>query len=125
MVQNTAAIYFDLNPPIITNTTLHTIDTGFVEIEVSVEEPFLPQVTVKVFPNPFQAQATMQVEGLPQMGETLQLEVYDVMGRLVQQQQSEEHQFTIHRRSMTQGVYFYRIQYQGQLVSTGRVVVGP
>lgn len=47
MIRNTAAIYFDYNAPIITNTTLNTIEkpTGIESINLGTQ-------TVIVYPNP-------------------------------------------------------------------------
>lgn len=45
MIQNTAGIYFDFNPPIITNTATHT-----VEISTGITPP--PKSTLQLMPNP-------------------------------------------------------------------------
>ena len=38
-IENTAAIYFDVNPPIFTNTTFHTLGRDFIDILDWVETP--------------------------------------------------------------------------------------
>ncbi|MEL7427465.1 MAG: hypothetical protein AAFN81_31030, partial [Bacteroidota bacterium] len=38
-IENTAAIYFDVNPPIFTNTTFHTLERDFIDIINWVETP--------------------------------------------------------------------------------------
>jgi uncharacterized repeat protein (TIGR01451 family) len=47
VLNNTASIYFDLNPPIITNTTAHQ-----VAVTVGVEQAVQPVDELIVFPNP-------------------------------------------------------------------------
>lgn len=126
VVENTAAIYFDRNAPIITNTTSHTIDTGFVPIKVinNVEEPFKDRVEVLVYPNPFDAQTTVEVKlnGLDQA--PLDLTIYNSLGQVVHQQQSEQQRFVVQRNGLTNGVYFYTIRQGALSLSTGQIVVG-
>ena len=53
IVQNAAAIYFDFNPPVITNTTLHQI--GDVPHPTAVNDVLIANTsTIMVFPNPAQ-----------------------------------------------------------------------
>ncbi len=51
-IENTAAIYFDFNDPIITNTTFHTIDTNFIRISTGLQTPAVSYARLSVFPNP-------------------------------------------------------------------------
>lgn len=124
VIENTAAIYFDANAPIITNTTLHTVDTNYRPILVHVDEPLSETVDVKVYPNPFYNQATIEVLGGEGRYTTLTLEVYNVLGHQIEQQQSNTHQFTLERGDRTEGVYFYRIRHGDELINTGRLIIG-
>ncbi len=47
-IENTAYIYFDYNPPVITNTVLNTIDLSLSIMENWVEVPF----NITIYPNP-------------------------------------------------------------------------
>lgn len=73
-VLNTAYIYFDLNTPIITNTTL----TRFVSQFTSVKE--LHKSGIKVYPNPFSGKAVVQIQMILQEP---QLMLYDLQGRVI------------------------------------------
>ena len=50
-IENTAAIYFDVNQPIFTNTTFHTLERDFIDIIDWVETPG-GEVTWRFSPNP-------------------------------------------------------------------------
>lgn len=54
VLENTAAIYFDFNPPIITNTTSHAVDYS-----VGTEEQAHAGDQLQVFPNPAQEVLTV------------------------------------------------------------------
>ena len=50
-IENTAAIYFDVNPPIFTNTTFHTLGRDFIEVLNWVERSDVP-LDWRFGPNP-------------------------------------------------------------------------
>ena len=122
VINNRAAIYFDYNPPIITNTTFHTISEDFVTIILTTEKRYQEEVEVTVYPNPFQEGTTLAVEG--QEYESLTLHVYDVSGRVVQTLQATNSSvIKINRQHLAQGVYLYTLQGDGCPISTGKLVV--
>lgn len=53
----------------------------------------------------------------------LQLTVFDVMGREIQTIQSTSNQIVLPRNNLVQGVYFYRIEGDGQVLDTGKLIV--
>ena len=55
---NQAAIYFDYNSPIFTNTTFHTVGEDFVTV-IYIANVYDENITVKVFPNPFSETTTV------------------------------------------------------------------
>ena len=75
-----------------------------------------------VQPNPFHDRAVIIVpEGFS--GRSLELEVYDISGRLMNKQILIDRHFEINRLRMQDGLYFYSIREEGVIVSSGRVVV--
>jgi uncharacterized repeat protein (TIGR01451 family) len=58
-IENRAGIYFDFNPPVITNTVFHTVDTGFLERNIT--QVFAPNNSekIRVSPNPVHAGQTI------------------------------------------------------------------
>ncbi|MEM6514717.1 MAG: T9SS type A sorting domain-containing protein [Bacteroidota bacterium] len=71
IVENTAAIYFDQNPPIITNTTQHQ----FVDLQLSLDD--FSSKTAKAFPNPVEDILNLR---LPISGD-FDVRLFDLNGR--------------------------------------------
>lgn len=122
VINNRAAIYFDYNPPIITNTTFHTVGKDFIDLRLVTEKLYSPNLSLKVYPNPFQTATTLEVSG--QDFEQLQLQIYDISGRLIEQVTAQgSHQITLHRNNLSTGVYFYQLHGDGQALGTGKLIV--
>jgi hypothetical protein len=123
VIYNQAAIYFDYNPPIFTNTTFHTIGEDFVaKLSVSVEKILKKELEVLVYPNPFEVSTTIAVEG----GEfdKLELQVFDLLGRQVAYEQANSaNQVELHKGHLESGMYVYRLIGDDKLISTGKVRV--
>lgn len=121
IINNTAAIYFDFNPPIFTNTTTHTVGENFVTINLSIGEIYEETVAIKVFPNPFSSVTTIQVEG--EEYECLKLRVFDVTGRLVTTTQVHfDNKIELLKGNIQTGVYFYQLEGDGKLINTGKII---
>lgn len=120
LIENDAAIYFDFNDPIITNTAFHTIGAPYIEVSPT-RNPAMPDVTVAVRPNPFQDQAVLEVQGHTLRDGLLRL--HDAQGRIVQTQVFEGNRCKIERNGLPSGIYFLQITDGGVLVSTGKVQV--
>ncbi len=118
-IENTAAIYFDANAPVITNTVFHNIATDFITL-VSNNDISLPNVQVKVYPNPFQDQTTLEVSGID--FQQIQLRLVDVMGKEIQVLQSGNNKIVIQREQLPQGVYFYQLFAEDKLLNTGKII---
>jgi len=78
-IQNTAYIYFDFNPPIITNTTLNTI------FDATVGIASLSTFEFNIYPNPNDGTFSVKLE-IPNKSNT-QLELMDISGRVIHRQQ--------------------------------------
>jgi len=81
---------------------------------------------VNIFPNPFNAQATVEIS-LPSESE-LTLNVYNLQGRLVATLAEEsypagEHQFSFNASRLASGMYIIHAQVPGQLSATQRVTL--
>lgn len=117
-IHNMAAIYFDFNAPIITNETLHTI--GAFSTMVSINPSPNPLATVKAAPNPFSTFVQFEVDGVELSDGLFQL--YDVTGRLLQQQKITGQQFRFYKNALQSGMYFFRIENEGKLLSSGKLI---
>ncbi len=124
-IENNAAIYFDFNEPIITNTVFHTIGEDFMNVVTSVTTP--PEVanagiSVNVFPNPFDTYTRFEVQG--ETVQELHLMLYDMMGRQVLQRQSTNQQhINLHRKNLPTGVYIFRLMDEKRQLATGKLIV--
>ncbi|HLP32396.1 MAG TPA: T9SS type A sorting domain-containing protein [Bacteroidia bacterium] len=101
-VLNTAYIYFDLNTPIITNTTL----TRFVTQFTSVKE--LHVSGIKVYPNPFSGKAVVQTKMIL---EEPQIMLYDLQGRVisVQYPAGNTNSFEVEAGQLSSGTYMLKL----------------
>lgn len=122
LIENRAGIYFDLNPPIITNTVFHTIGDDFYEINlVGTDQVLVPGVQVLVYPNPFQQEATLELRGMEVAH--IQVRMTDLLGREVKRLESNDNRVLLDRSGLSQGLYFYEVYADGELVNVGQVVV--
>lgn len=117
VIENHAAIYFDFNDPVITNTAWHTIGKPFVTLDV--EAPAAPGVTVAVRPNPFHDRTVIALEGL-QVGQGL-ITLFDIQGRILFTRTFQGNQFELERKDLNQGLYFFRISADGKSVAHGKL----
>jgi uncharacterized repeat protein (TIGR01451 family) len=118
-VHNRAAIYFDQNPPIITNTVTRTYGEYFV---VSTDAPVSPDaLQVGIFPNPFVSQTVFQLPGHTN-AENCQLEIFDIAGRVWRRQTFQGNQCILKRESLEAGLYFWRILQDGKAVASGKII---
>jgi len=122
LIENTAAIYFDNNAPIITNTVFHTV--GQMPFFVKTDNALLsPETTnLKVYPNPFLQQATFELTD--KTPRNLDFTVFDAMGRMVHQEHfNQTYQFEYYRNGLASGLYFFTVMENGQMVGKGKIVI--
>ena len=101
VIENTAGIYFDFNPPIITNTTENIIaePSGIDEVES-------PHITI--FPNPTADLAYLEAGNLRG---NYTMEIYNVDGKLIQSNQLQltGNPIPIKTDFLSKGIYLLRI----------------
>jgi len=119
-IHNSAAIYFDFNAPVITNTTVSTIDILSTNKEIETKD-----MGVRVMPNPFRQSFTVQYE-LNNAGD-VSIELFNTLGERVEtllpatQQAAGQHQQPFSVQNLASGVYFLNIT-TAQGVFTQRLV---
>ncbi len=119
-ILNTAAVYFDLAAPIMTNETYHTVCMPDSFLIVKTIEILTPGANLRVFPNPFNESATFDLSGI--VAHQYGLEVYDTQGRLIKQQFYTTPMFELYRSQIPSGVFFYRIVADGRPVAAGKLI---
>lgn len=121
VIKNDAAIFFDYNAPIITNTTFHTVGKDFytVSVENTFEKGLLP---VKVAPNPFHERAVVSLpEALP--GEA-KFRLFDPAGRAVREVIFSGNTFEFQAQNLPAGLYYFEIQDANKRTrSRGKVII--
>ncbi|MFK7808722.1 MAG: T9SS type A sorting domain-containing protein, partial [Saprospiraceae bacterium] len=128
IVDNSAAIYFDYQAPIKTDSIYHTIADGcayedYVDMDSTSHAIYLEAVQdVNLFPNPFQEEMMVEIIADIQMKDAA-FKVYDLTGRLVRRETFSGNTFQFSRNNMTAGMYVYLIEMDGQKVSSGKIVV--
>ncbi len=76
-IKNTAAIYFDFNDPVITNTTINTI---YLKSSSGVTT-MIDDNQISLYPNPIQNSAMLKIE-LARPGD-LSYSIFDIQGKLI------------------------------------------
>tara|TARA_B100001109_G_C18858135_1_gene472660 strand:- start:770 stop:2788 length:2019 start_codon:yes stop_codon:yes gene_type:complete len=102
-VYNTASIYFDFNPPIVTNTTLNTL------ARIITNTPDLENNTVKIeaYPNPTNGSIKMSIpsnESFP-----FELKVYDLKGAILIEETIYSANYELRLNALKDGVYIIRM----------------
>jgi len=98
-------------------TVLNTVTTETVnEIQENKE------VAVRLYPNPFSTTATITIDGANY--EQTRIEVVNLAGKSIQSLQvNKQKSITLHRRDLSQGVYFYRLIGDDAIVHTGKFII--
>jgi uncharacterized repeat protein (TIGR01451 family) len=107
-IRNRAAIYFDYNAPVITNTTLNTLGATSADPDLVVSASF------KLFPNPATDKVSLQL-GSNWEGET-QVAVRDLSGRLLQSatmNPSRSRDLELDLGSLSSGLYLVECTHKG------------
>lgn len=106
VVKNTAEIYFDVNPAVVTNTVFHTIGKDFLEL-VAVEEPNGTPIQVSVVPNPMSESAVISFEKMDAGQQTFLL--FNSAGQQVRAQEFYGQSLNFERGILPSGAYFFSI----------------
>ncbi|MEZ4955692.1 MAG: T9SS type A sorting domain-containing protein [Saprospiraceae bacterium] len=122
VINNSAAIYFDFNEPVITNTTYHTVGEDFVPMVVSVNEKINKNISVNVLPNPFTKKAKIEINGITFTGEKSFL-LFNSSGQLIRKLIFDNNHFEINGDDLNSGVYYFRIINAEGFLAAGKVVI--
>lgn len=97
-IKNTAYIYFDFNPPIVTNTTLNTNGYLGLDFQDSAHE-----FTFTIFPNPTHGKFSLDVS------ESSTVKIYSVIGSLIYQQVVQKEDI-IDLTNLDRGIYNIQVE---------------
>ncbi len=124
VIPNRAAIFFDYQEPMLTNTVWREVGDFPEFIITSTFEPLAQKAwSVKVYPNPLSEWAIFELQGTTV--QVLRLEIIDAQGRIVQElTTAKEQSIRLHKGRLTSGWYAYRLtDERGRLLDTGKLIV--
>jgi hypothetical protein len=117
-IENKAAIYFDFNPAIVTNTTINTLDAS-----VGINQMTSTFGAVKVYPNPFSDHTTFVIQS-DKSNDIYSFEMLDVLGKTVKSIKGISiKEFQISKDGLKNGVYFYKISNAENNISIGKLII--
>jgi uncharacterized repeat protein (TIGR01451 family) len=121
-IENFVDIYFDFNPPVRTNTAFHTIGENYITVISSTHSTEAAKdLNIVAMPNPFQQQTQIVVEGADY--ETVEIELYDVMGRMLQRSQTtNSNTIELNTVDLPAGLYFCRVYGDQKFISSLQLV---
>ncbi|HRZ73525.1 MAG TPA: T9SS type A sorting domain-containing protein [Flavobacterium sp.] len=108
VISNTASIYFDYNPAIITNTVTTTV------VETVLSSPSFETESVTLYPNPTSGWLTINSKAI-----ISKIEVYNQLGQQVLQSDTSS---SIDLSALSQGVYFIRFVDSNEQVLIKKVI---
>jgi uncharacterized repeat protein (TIGR01451 family) len=119
IITNTAEVYFDFNPAIITNTTLHKLATDFIIVAVSPTDP--DNTNVNIYPNPGTDFLTIHSESMSMEKE---VGIYDAFGQLIISQKLYGKKCKINlEKKLHSGVYIIRVKDLHNKIYSGKIIV--
>ncbi|MEM1215853.1 MAG: hypothetical protein AAGJ82_09225, partial [Bacteroidota bacterium] len=120
VIENSAAIYFDFNEPVITNTAFHTLGRNFLPVVSAVMTPG-SRTQFQVFPNPVRDQLTLQLHGeIPKQAIT---RLYNVNHQLLLEGRFSGQTHDLSLRALPAGLYVLQLlDERGCLLGSARVM---
>lgn len=121
LIENSAAIYFDFNEPIITNTYFHTIGINFLEFRVITSINNYSPLRLNVSPNPVDQTAIVKVENKDNAEGVFHL--FDLQGKEVKTYTFSGNEFRLERGDLSSGMYLFEVKAGGVSLGNGKLVI--
>jgi len=103
IIENSAGIYFDFNPPIITNTSIHTVNEEIIILDIT--KAITKEMNLKVFPNPTQSYLTIVKEN----DQDINILILDNLGQVILSKQSAGKTTQLDISEFPAGIYYLSI----------------
>ncbi len=113
IIENSAAIYFDFNPPIITNTTVNTFVS---EYPVSIQN--ISVLGAQLIPNPFQSSTFVEIQNRNNLI-PMRAYIYDIYGKQIGFQEISSEFTELNFEHLPAAIYFIKISTtDGKVIET-------
>ncbi|BDS13865.1 T9SS type A sorting domain-containing protein [Aureispira anguillae] len=106
VILNQAAIYFDYNFPIWTNTTYHTIGENYVPIILKMEEVWSSDLQLHIYPNPTTGLVYLEKSNI----EPISISLIDHLGRTLMTKNVATEQSYIDLKRFSSGIYYIHVK---------------
>ncbi len=119
-IENTAHIYFDFNPAVITNTAINTIAEP-LDVSIPLKDNI---ISVMVYPNPADDFVYVNLNAEKELGYTIRL--YNLMGQeIFEQEKLNMGQSVINTSQFVGGLYFLEIESieDGEQLYTTKLII--
>ena len=122
VIENSAAIYFDFNEPIITNQTHHTVVDEIIEIINDVTDLTAIFGEMTAYPNPSDGDVVFE---LPKtIAKNAVFTLHDALGKqLAVEDFSATNVYHFQRGNLAPGVYFYKVEIKELGMYTGKIIL--
>ena len=119
-IHNQAGIYFDANPVVMTNRTLHTIQTNYLEVILDSQTQSDKKILMKVYPNPATDFAKFVFSETISDG---QFSLFSVNGQLAKAFQFKGSDFKLQANNFQPGIYFFEVISKGARIQSGKLII--
>jgi uncharacterized repeat protein (TIGR01451 family) len=118
-IVNTAYIYFDYNPAVMTNTVINTISDPLGTEEQTGGMTFL------IFPNPMHTQTVIYLNTPAIQTANMHLTIYDMTGRKVKEMGNlSGNQIMFNRDGISNGIFFFKLtDDKNFVVGQGKIII--
>ena len=123
VLKNTAYIYFDFNPPIVTNTTFNTL-VDMLPKELIPTATFNQHLegSISILPNPFSEETRILFDN--PTGSVFTLELRDLRGELVWSKQNiTASEVTLQKGLLSSGIYILKLSAESGAMYTSQLMV--
>jgi len=117
LIENSAAIYFDFNDPVITNTTFHTIGTHFVTVKI---DEIGNDGLLRAYPNPASDAVLFELKDWASAG---RFELSNSLGQQVSSENFAGNQFRFERKNLPAGIYHFQIVTNNTKTASGKIML--
>jgi len=119
-IRNRAGIYFDFNPPVITNTTLNTIVEDYKTLFTFIQS-LESKLQLGIYPNP--SNGTFNLDFAAKPNANYEFVMYDLAGAQQFGQTLTGNAPYVLQPELPTGMYIYQLLENGVAVSIGKVLV--